>query len=72
MPPPEQPSVLLRLASGAIAVIFPDFQVYDVVEAVVAGKELKASAIGKMLGLSAVYLAIYLGAAVFLFAEKEL
>lgn len=70
--PPEPPSVLLRLASGAIAVIFPDFQVYDVVEAVVAGKDLKASAIGKMLGLSAVYLAIYLGAAVFLFAEKEL
>jgi ABC-type transport system involved in cytochrome c biogenesis permease component len=70
--PPQQPGVLVRIASGMVAVIFPDFQVYNVVDSVVAGKDLKGGDLGKMFGLSAVYLAIYLGAAVFLFAEKEL
>jgi ABC-type transport system involved in cytochrome c biogenesis permease component len=71
-PAPLPPSVLMRLASGTVAVIFPDFQVYNVVDAVVAGKDLKAGALGKMFGLSAVYLAVYLGIAIFMFAEKEL
>jgi ABC-2 type transport system permease protein len=66
------PSVVARLFSGAVAVVFPDFQVYNVVDAVVAGKDLKGSDLVKMFSLSALYLAVYLGAAVFLFAEKEL
>jgi hypothetical protein len=66
------PSVAARLVSGVVAVVFPDFQVYNVVDAVVAGRDLKGSDLGKMFSLSALYLAIYLGAAVFLFAEKEL
>ncbi len=72
--PPEAapPSVLLRLSTGVVAVIFPDFQVYNVVDAVVAGKDLRGQDLAKMFGLSALYLAIYLGASIFLFAEKEL
>ena len=65
-------SVPLRLATGIVAVVFPDFQVFNVVDAVVEGKTLTWGAIGKMGALSALYLAIYLGAAIFLFAEKEL
>lgn len=71
-PPAPAGSVPLRLATGIVAVIFPDFQVYNVVDAVVEGKTLTWKAIGKMGALSALYLAIYLGAAIFLFAEKEL
>ncbi len=66
------PSVAARLVSGLVAVVFPDFQVFNVVDAVVAGRDLKGSDLGKMFGLSALYLAVYLGAAVFFFAEKEL
>ena len=71
-PAPRPPSVPLRLASGLVAVLFPDFQVFNVVDAVVSGKPLAWSAIGKMFGLSALYLSIYLGVSIFLFAEKEL
>ena len=70
--PAKEASVGLRLASGAVAVLFPDFQVYNVVDAVVKGEELKATDLGKMFALSALYLAIYIGAAIFLFSEKEL
>ena len=70
--PAPAANVPLRLATGIVAVIFPDFQVYNVVDAVVEGKTLTWGAIGKMGALSALYLAIYLGAAIFLFAEKEL
>ncbi len=66
------PNPVLRVAAGAIAVVFPDFQAYNVVDAVVAGKSLDQGSVLKMLGLTAVYLAIYLGIAVFIFAEKEL
>ena len=70
--PAPAANVPLRLATGIVAVIFPDFQVYNVVDAVVEGKTLTWGAIGKMGALSALYLAIYLGVAIFLFAEKEL
>jgi hypothetical protein len=68
----EPPSALMRIVSGGIAVLFPDFQAYNVVDAVIAGKDLNAPQVWKMLGLTALYLCIYLGAAIFLFAEKEL
>lgn len=69
---PEPAGPLLRIASGVVAVIFPDFQVYNVVDSVVAGKPITAAQFLKMFGLTAVYLAVFLGVSVFLFAEKEL
>jgi hypothetical protein len=72
VPLAEPPGVALRIASGAVAVLFPDFQVYNVVDAVVGGNAISFSDVLKMLGLSVMYLAIYLTVSIFLFAEKEL
>jgi ABC-type Na+ efflux pump permease subunit len=71
-PPPEPPSLAMRGLAGAVAVVFPDFQVYNVVDAAVSGKTITGGAAAKMMELTAMYLAIYLGVSVLLFSQKEL
>ena len=63
---------LPRLISGAVALIFPDFKSFDIVDAVVLGDTVPLSALGQMFGLTAVYLILYMLAAWILFADKEL
>lgn len=70
--PPEPPNLAMRIVSGGIAVVFPDFQVFNVVDAVVIGTPLKAPDIWKMIALSLGYVALYLGVSVLLFSQKEL
>jgi len=64
--------VLPRLISGAVALIFPDFKVFDIVDAVVLGDNVPLTALAQMSGLTAVYLTLYLLAAWVLFSDKEL
>jgi hypothetical protein len=64
--------VLPRLVAGAVALIFPDFKAFDVVDAVVLGDDVPVSAFAQMTGLTAIYLTLYLLAAWVLFADKEL
>jgi ABC-type Na+ efflux pump permease subunit len=71
-PTGEKASVPVRLGSGVVAIVFPDFEVYNVVDAIVGGKKVPGSAYGKMLGLSGMYLSIYLGIGMMVFSRKEL
>ncbi len=69
---PAPPGILAKLTSAVISVAFPDFQAYNMVDAIVAGKPVPGSALVKISGLTAVYLLVYLGLASFLFSTKEL
>lgn len=64
--------VLPRLVAGAVAILFPDFKTFDVLDAVITGVVIPGVEVLKMGGLCAVYSVIYLLAAWILFAEKEL
>jgi ABC-type Na+ efflux pump permease subunit len=69
---PQSHAVLPRLVSGAVALIFPDFKSFDVVDAVILGDTVPFTADLQMTGLTAVYLTLYLLAAWVIFADKEL
>jgi hypothetical protein len=64
--------VMPRFISGLVALIFPDFKSFDVVDAVIAGDAVSAGVLVQMTGLTAVYLTLYLLAAWILFSDKEL
>jgi ABC-type transport system involved in multi-copper enzyme maturation permease subunit len=61
-----------RLLAGAVALFFPDFRSYDIVDAVVLGTPVPGIAMVTMGGLTIVYCVIYLMAAWFVFADKEI
>jgi hypothetical protein len=63
---------LARLVAGAVALVFPDFKAFDIVDAVVRGDDVYFSDLAQMTGLTAVYLTLYLLAAWVIFADKEL
>ncbi len=64
--------VLPRFISGLVALIFPDFKSFDIVDAVIAGEKVSGGVLFQMTGLTAVYLTLYLLAAWILFSDKEL
>ena len=64
--------ILPRLISGAVALVFPDFKSFDIMDPVVRGDPVYLSEIGQMAGLTAVYLTLYMLAAWILFSDKEL
>lgn len=64
--------VIPRLIAGGIALLFPDFKVYDVIDAVIVGNAVPVITLVKMCGLTGVYLTIHMLAAYFLFSDKEL
>ena len=61
-----------RALAGAIAVIFPDFHLYDIVDAVVSGETVATTLLLQMSGMTCLYLLIYTAAASFVFSNKEL
>ncbi len=58
--------------AGAVALLFPDFKSFDIVDAVVTGVSVPAAALWQMGGLTAVYVTLYMLAAWVIFAGKEL
>lgn len=64
--------VFPRIISGAVALIFPDFKAFDVVDAVVLGDDIPFSALAQMTGLTGIYLTLYLLAAWVIFSDREL
>jgi hypothetical protein len=54
-----------------VAVVFPDFQLFNVVDAAVQGQAVTLLAIAKLTGLSALYAAVYTILSWFVFADKE-
>ena len=65
-------SGLVKFFLGAVVLIFPDLQLFNVVDETVAGAALPSAVLWQTLGVGALYSAIYLLAAQFLFAVREL
>ena len=61
-----------RIGAGLIAVLFPDFQMFNVVDGIVTGAELPVALLMRLVGLTIFYLAIYVIASWFVFSKKEL
>ena len=61
-----------RPLAGVIAIIFPDFHLYDIVDAVVSGEAVATTLLLQMSGMTCLYLLIYTAAASFVFSNKEL
>ncbi|MBV9128188.1 MAG: hypothetical protein JO117_08895, partial [Verrucomicrobia bacterium] len=65
-------SLLVRFFLGAVVLVFPDLQLFNVVDETVAGAALPAGILWQTLGFGALYSAIYLLAAQWIFSVKEL
>jgi hypothetical protein len=55
----------------AVAVIFPDFQLYNVVDALIEGAGFPPGRLGMLIGLSGFYVVMHLFVSWLVFAEKE-
>lgn len=62
----------VKIGLGALVLVFPDLQLFNVVDEAVAGVALPALLLWKTLGLGGLYCVIYLLAAYFIFSVKEL
>jgi hypothetical protein len=65
-------AVLPRLVAGVVALLFPDFKTFDVLDAVITGTVVPGVEVLKMGGLCGIYCVLYMLAAWVLFADKEL
>lgn len=63
---------LARIFLALVALIFPDLQLFNLVDDIVAGNSVPMLLFGKSLLLGALYTCIYLLIAYFVFASKEL
>jgi hypothetical protein len=61
----------LKMASQGVALIFPDFQLYNIIDATIEGKTVSASIIKKLTVLTLFYTGIYSVLAWFTFRKKE-
>ena len=60
-----------RIASLAAAVMLPDFQLFNVVDAAIEGQAIAPATIGQLAGVSLLYVAAYTLLSWFVFADKE-
>ena len=68
----QEASIVPRAIGGAVSLLFPDFKGFDIVDAVVTGSAVPALVMGKMAGLTLIYLVVHLMAAYVIFSDKEL
>jgi len=61
-----------KLVTVALAIVFPDLQLFSLVDGVVSGDDIPGGVLLKVTGIAALYIVIYNLAAHFVFAEKEL
>lgn len=62
----------MRYAAGLAALIFPDFQLFNVVDAVVAGEVIGWGGLGTISAIAAGYVTVYMMLAWYSFFDKEL
>lgn len=55
-----------------VALLFPDLQLFNLIDDIVAGNAIAAAMFWKIAGLGGLYVAVYFALAYFLFARKEL
>lgn len=63
---------LARAAALLIALLFPNFQVFNVGDRIAAGATLEAQVFGSAAGYAALYIGVFLGLAVFIFRRREI
>lgn len=61
-----------RLIAVLVAIVFPDFRLFDLTDGIAAGDVVPAVTMFKMTGLALLYLFIYTLAAHFVFSDREL
>ena len=66
------PSPLLKAFLGFVALIFPDFQLFNLVDDIVVGTAVSAQMFAQVLGFGLGYVAIYTLVGYLLFANREL
>jgi hypothetical protein len=64
-------NVALWLGSGALAVLFPNFQLFNVGDRVAGGGALSVELAARLAAYGAVYIVVLLGLAVFSFRRRE-
>ena len=65
-------SAVQRFFAGLIAVIFPNFQLFNVTDGLTAGEVVSTSLMARLVGLTAFCLTIYSLVSWLVFAKKEL
>ena len=64
--------VLTKTFLAVVAIVFPDFQMFNLVDEIVVGTPVATALLLKTVGLGAAYFCIYLLAAFFVFSSKEI
>ncbi len=65
-------SALAKVFLALVSIVFPDLQIFNLVDEIVVGLAVPPALLGRTLALGGFYIAIYLCAAHFVFAQKEL
>lgn len=60
-----------RIGSGAMSVILPDLQLYNVIDSIIEGKPLEAASLLKITAVTAFYCLVYTFTSWIVFARKE-
>lgn len=64
-------SLLGRLGSGAMSVVLPDLQLYNVTDAIIQGRVIQFTGLLKLTGITAFYFLLYTFCSWLVFARKE-
>lgn len=59
------------MGSMMVAVVFPNFKIYEIVDESIAGTKIPLDLFGKLVMISVAYMVMYLSAAAFYFRKKE-
>lgn len=71
-PEGDMHGALQRFIAGIVAIIFPNLQMFNVVDGIVSGQSVPANVMFRLTGLTGFYLCIYSFVSWILFAKKEL
>lgn len=64
-------SVTARYLGQAVALVFPDFQLFNVIDAVIQGKMMEIAQFGKLVWAAFYYIGVYVFGSWFVFSDKE-
>ena len=64
-------SAMERLAGLAVATIFPDFQLFNVIDAIIEGKPMPPDVVAMLCGVTAFYVVLHVFVSWLLFSKKE-
>lgn len=71
-PEGDMHGALQRFIAGIVAIIFPNLQMFNVVDGIVSGQSVPVNVMFRLTGLTGLYLCIYSFVSWILFAKKEL